>query len=171
MAGSMQFDLVSPERSLASLRATQVQVPGAEGDFTAMADHAPVMTTLRGGVLTVAADDGDHEFVVTGGFAEVNSSGVTVLAEKAMARADMAAEDMAALIADAQAAVEGRADAELDRASKSLADVQASLAAGMTPVSVLSGSGDSDGAKYREFAPVDVRNHCAVRHARGCDAG
>ena len=44
---TMQFDLVSPERSLASLDVTAVQIPGADGDMTAMADHAPTITTLR----------------------------------------------------------------------------------------------------------------------------
>ena len=44
---TLQFDLVSPERRLASLEATEVRVPGADGDMTAMADHAPTITTLR----------------------------------------------------------------------------------------------------------------------------
>ena len=49
MAETMQFDLVSPERQLASLAADAVGIPGAEGDLTAMADHAPFLTTLRPG--------------------------------------------------------------------------------------------------------------------------
>ena len=55
MADTLQFDLVSPERSLASLEASEVQIPGAEGDFTALPDHAPVITTLRPGVLRVVS--------------------------------------------------------------------------------------------------------------------
>ena len=50
---NVQFDLVSPERRLASVEASEVQIPGADGDMTAMADHAPTITTLRPGILTV----------------------------------------------------------------------------------------------------------------------
>jgi F-type H+-transporting ATPase subunit epsilon len=53
MANTMQFDLVSPERRLASLEVTAVQIPGAEGDLTAMPGHAPLITTLRPGILRV----------------------------------------------------------------------------------------------------------------------
>ena len=69
MANTMQFDLVSPERSLASLSATAVQIPGADGDMTAMPDHAPTITTLRPGLLKVEAPEGSSEYLVTGGFA------------------------------------------------------------------------------------------------------
>jgi F-type H+-transporting ATPase subunit beta len=51
MAGQLQFDLVSPERRLASVGATEVQIPGAGGDMTAMEGHAPTITTLRPGIL------------------------------------------------------------------------------------------------------------------------
>ena len=51
MAGTLQFDLVSPERRLASVQASEVQIPGADGDLTAMEGHAPTITTLRPGIL------------------------------------------------------------------------------------------------------------------------
>lgn len=86
MADTMQFDLVSPERSLASYPATAVQIPAAEGDMTAMANHAPVITILRPGILTVTAPGGVTEFAVTGGFAEITPEGTTVLAERAYER-------------------------------------------------------------------------------------
>ena len=86
MAETMQFDLVSPERSLASFEATEVQIPGADGDMTAMADHVPTITTLRPGLLRVVSTDGTHEFLVTGGFAEVTANSASVLAENAMPR-------------------------------------------------------------------------------------
>lgn len=89
MAGTVQFDLVSPERLLLSLQAAEVHIPGADGDLTAMADHMPLITTLRPGVLKVAGPEGEQEFVVTGGFAEINPEGVSVLAERAIPRADM----------------------------------------------------------------------------------
>ena len=50
-----KFDLVSPERRLAQMDATEVQIPGADGDMTAMADHAPTITTLRPGILSIAS--------------------------------------------------------------------------------------------------------------------
>ena len=98
----MQFDLVSPERSLASMDVTAVQIPGTDGDMTVMADHAPTITTLRPGVLKVEAGSDTHEFVVTGGFAEIGAAGLSVLAEQAVARADMTQETLDTMIAQAQ---------------------------------------------------------------------
>ncbi|NDR57214.1 MULTISPECIES: F0F1 ATP synthase subunit epsilon [Aliiruegeria] len=82
MANTMQFDLVSPEKRLASLEATQVQIPAAEGDMTAMPDHAPVIVTLRPGLLKATGVDGTvTQYAVTGGFAEINADSASVLAE------------------------------------------------------------------------------------------
>lgn len=86
MADTMQFDLVSPERALASLRATAVQIPGSEGDMTAMPMHAPTITTLRPGLLSVTGPEGTEEFLVTGGFAEITAESTTVLAERAYSK-------------------------------------------------------------------------------------
>ena len=103
MADMMQFDLVSPERSLASLQAVSVLIPGADGDMTVMPQHAPVITTLRPGILKVEAEGGTaQEFVVTGGFAEINAQGVSVLAEQAVPRGDMTQETMDAMFDAAQ---------------------------------------------------------------------
>ncbi len=79
----MQFDLVSPERRLASLEVTAVQIPGADGDLTAMPGHAPVITNLRPGILKVESAEGNTDYVVTGGFAEIGE-GLSVLAERAL---------------------------------------------------------------------------------------
>lgn len=98
----MQFDLVSPERAVASLQASAVQIPGADGDMTVMADHAPTITTLRPGVLRVEAGGTTHEYVVTGGFAEIGAQGVSVLAERAVAKGDMTQNDMDVMFDDAQ---------------------------------------------------------------------
>lgn len=103
MADAMQFDLVSPERRLASLEATSVRVPGAAGDMTVMANHAPTITTLRPGVLVVEGADGTQEYIVTGGFAEIGD-GLTVLAEKALPREDVTQAEFDAMVADARAA-------------------------------------------------------------------
>jgi len=83
MAEMMQFDLVSPERKLASGQVRAVQIPGADGDLTAMSDHAATITTLRPGVLTSEGPEGNTRYVVTGGFAEITPQGTSVLAERA----------------------------------------------------------------------------------------
>ena len=92
MADTMQFDLVSPERRLASAQVASVQIPGADGDMTAMPDHAPTITTLRPGILTVDGPDGQSQYVVTGGFAEITAGSVSVLAEEALPRGEVTQE-------------------------------------------------------------------------------
>ena len=124
MADTMQYDLVSPERSLASGMASEVRIPGSEGDMTAMPDHAPVITTLRPGILTVVGADGTSEFVVTGGFAEVTAAGASILAEMAMPKSEVTAEVFGSLIEEAESAVQASADAANDLAVKYLADLQ-----------------------------------------------
>jgi len=101
MADTMQFDLVSPERRLASMQVRAVQIPGTEGDLTAMPGHMPLITTLRPGILTVTSDEGEQQFVVTGGFAEVGT-GLTVLVENAVPRADMTQENYDAMVKEAE---------------------------------------------------------------------
>ncbi|WP_138934907.1 F0F1 ATP synthase subunit epsilon [Roseovarius arcticus] len=101
MADTVQFDLVSPERLLTSVQAREVQIPGAEGDLTAMADHSPLITTLRPGIVRVISDKGEEEYAVTGGFAEINGDSVSVLAEQAIHRSDMTQERFKALVEDA----------------------------------------------------------------------
>lgn len=123
MADTMNFDLVSPERSLASFSATEVQIPGSEGDMTAMLNHAPILTTLRPGVLSVNSSSGVNEYVVTGGFAEVTSEGVTVIAERAMVKADVTQEDMDVIVSTAKAALDGANETTQDAANKNHADV------------------------------------------------
>ena len=90
MADTMQFDLVSPERSLVSVPVREVRLPGNDGDLTAMPGHAPTIVTLRPGLVTVVGADGTQtEFAVTGGFAEINGDSVTLLAERGHPRAEM----------------------------------------------------------------------------------
>ena len=123
----MKFDLVSPERKLASLDASEVEIPGAEGDFTAMDDHSPVLTTLRPGLLRVKAGSDVTEYVVTGGFVEVSAEGTSVLAEQAMPKGDVTREIVDGLIADAAAAAENLEGSEKDLADKRVADTKALL--------------------------------------------
>lgn len=85
---TLHFELVSPEKLVFSGEVEQVDVPGAEGDFGVLAGHAPMVTTLRPGVLTVKTAGGEQKIVVLGGFAEVSASGLTVLADTADSLAD-----------------------------------------------------------------------------------
>jgi F-type H+-transporting ATPase subunit epsilon len=99
MADKIKFELVSPERLLMSVDADMVVVPGADGDFGAMPGHAPLISTIRPGLIVVSKGDNaaPERFFVRGGFAEVTPEAVTVLAEEAVAVADM---DMAKLDKD-----------------------------------------------------------------------
>jgi F-type H+-transporting ATPase subunit epsilon len=126
MADAMQFDLVSPERRLSSVQAREVLIPGADGDLTAMAGHVPTITTLRPGVLRVVHAGGTDEFVVLGGFAEITATGVSVLAEQALRRAEVTPDVHARLVEEARAAVtQAQGTDRLDLAAKNLADVAA----------------------------------------------
>ena len=84
MAEKVQFDLVSPERVLASREVDMVTLPGAEGEFGVLPEHAPLVALLRPGVIQIHEGDKVTERVfVGGGFAEVSEEGCTVLAESA----------------------------------------------------------------------------------------
>ena len=83
MAGKLSFPLVSPEREVFSGLVDQVDAPGVEGDFGVLADHAPFMTALREGVITVMDGSTRRQFQVEGGFADVTPAGLTILAERA----------------------------------------------------------------------------------------
>ena len=85
MAEAFTFELVSPERLLVSEQVESVVIPGTEGEMTVMANHSPVMTTVKPGVVTVTAAGGRSErYVVFGGFADILPSGCTLLAESAV---------------------------------------------------------------------------------------
>ena len=86
---NFHFELVSPQKLLFSGDVEQVDVPGAEGEFGVLADHAPMVTTLRPGILTVYGASGAQKIVVLGGFAEVSATGLTVLADVAEAVEDV----------------------------------------------------------------------------------
>jgi len=83
MAGRLNFSLVSPEREVFSGLVDQVDAPGVEGDFGVLPDHAPFMTALREGLVTVYVGGAVTRYDVKGGFADVNGQGLTILAEEA----------------------------------------------------------------------------------------
>jgi F-type H+-transporting ATPase subunit epsilon len=125
MADTFTFELVSPERRLASMKATEVQIPGAEGDLTAMPQHAPLITTLRPGILRAAGPEGERSFVVTGGFAEVTPEAASVLAERAMPVEEASAAILDELIAEAAKAAQAAPEGGKAAADKLVADMQA----------------------------------------------
>ena len=130
MADTMQFDLVSPERRVASLEVTSVQIPGADGDMTAMPGHAPLITTLRPGILRVESTGVTQEYVVTGGFAEIGEN-LSVLAERALLREDMTQETFDEIIEEARASLNNAKEVfqnepgPVDDAAKLLSDMVA----------------------------------------------
>ncbi|MBT2130505.1 F0F1 ATP synthase subunit epsilon [Aliiroseovarius lamellibrachiae] len=125
MADTMQFDLVSPERRLASLQATAVQLPGADGDMTAMPNHAPTITTLRPGIVRVESPEGNADFAVSGGFAEVSATGMSVLAERAVPVAEMTQDVVNSFVQDAADASSNATAENLDALAKRTVDIAA----------------------------------------------
>jgi F-type H+-transporting ATPase subunit epsilon len=123
MADTMQFDLVSPERRLASGQARSVQIPAAEGQLTAMPDHAPLITTLRPGIVRVEMTDGVKTFGVAGGFAEITAEGVSILAERAYAEGQASKAEMDSLVEDALARSAAAAPEHKDAADLLVADL------------------------------------------------
>lgn len=99
MAGT-KLEIVSPERLVISEVVASVIVPGTEGYFTVLGDHAPLMTTLKPGFVTVEDTAGvSHVYYVRGGFADVSPTGLTILAEEARPVMDFKREEIEALIA------------------------------------------------------------------------
>jgi F-type H+-transporting ATPase subunit epsilon len=132
MPDAFKFELVSPERLLVSGEVEQVLVPGAEGDMTVLAHHAPLLTTLRPGLLEIGLPGGGQQrFFIRGGFAEVGPSGLTVLAETAIDLVELDADRLAQAVMDAEedvtdateGAIRDRAQTKLDH----LRQVQAAL--------------------------------------------
>jgi F-type H+-transporting ATPase subunit epsilon len=122
MAETFKFELVTPERLLVSGEVEQVVVPGSEGDFTMLAHHAPLLTSLRPGLLEIGAGGAGHRrYFVRGGFAEVGPSGLTVLAETAIDLVELEADTLSQAIKDAEDDVaDAKDDAERDRAKTHL---------------------------------------------------
>lgn len=113
MADKLHFSLVTPEREVIAGDVDQVVVPGTEGDFGVLPEHAPLMSTIRPGWLTVIDDGREERIVIRGGFAEVTPEGLTVLAEEATMASEVDHGTLAAMIQDAR---EDVADADSEAA-------------------------------------------------------
>jgi F-type H+-transporting ATPase subunit epsilon len=122
MAEKIHFDLVSPEQMLLSEDVTMVTLPGAEGYFGVLAGHAPVVSTLRPGVIEVKdGESGDMRIFVRGGFAEVDPTKIVVLAEEAIPLADFDVEALDARIRDTEEDLTAaKTDAERARVAEML---------------------------------------------------
>lgn len=118
MAGTFKFELVSPESILLSVDAEQVVVPGADGYFAVLPGHAPVISTLRPGVIDVTAPGVKKRLFVKSGFAEVDPAHLTVLAQKAYDVDEMTS----AVIADELRIAEEELAQARDDGAKTMAD-------------------------------------------------
>lgn len=102
MAEKLNFALVSPERELFHGDVDQVVVPGAEGEFGVLPDHAPVMAVIKPGALRIFNNGSERRVFVNGGFADVTPEGLTVLAEEAVDLADIDASKLEQDLKNAQ---------------------------------------------------------------------
>ena len=128
MADKLQFDLVSPERRLFAGSVDQVVVPGEEGDFGVLPNHAPFMSVIRPGAITVIDGGSQTRTFIHGGFAEVTAAGLTILAEEAIAVADINADELAQNLSDAREDVTAaKDDEERELAAAQVAKYEAML--------------------------------------------
>ena len=129
MAG-LHFEFVSPETVLFSGDVDQVDLPGAEGDMGILPGHAPLVTTLRPGIVTIFRGGQREPIVVIGGFAEVSPAGLTVLADKAVARESFDLALLAGEIKDAEEDVaDSKDEAERDKIARHLEQLKSLQAA------------------------------------------
>ena len=112
---TFQFDLVSPEKLAYSGEVDQVDIPGVEGDFGVLAGHAPVVATIRPGILTIIAGGERQRVIALGGVAEMSDKGLTVLADVATSVEDLDRAQFAGAIADMEAKLGDKVGVELDR--------------------------------------------------------
>ena len=133
MATALHLEFVSPESVLFSGDVDQVDLPGAEGDRGILPGHAPLVTTLRPGLVTIIRGNTREPVVVIGGFAEVSPSGLTILADKAVARADFDLELLAGEIKDTEEDVaDAKDDGQRDKLARHLEQLK-SLQAALAP--------------------------------------
>jgi F-type H+-transporting ATPase subunit epsilon len=126
----LHLDFVSPENMLFSGDVDQVDLPGAEGDLGIFAGHAPLVTTLRPGIVTIFRGGAREPIVITGGFAEVGPAGLTVLADRAMVRENFDTAMLASEIKDAEEDVADATDDALrDKRARHLDQLMALQAA------------------------------------------
>src|SRR5476649_1378602 len=117
---TFHFDLVSPEKLAFSGDVDQVDIPGVEGDFGVLAGHAPVVASIRPGILTVTSGGTQQKIIVLGGLAEVSDKGLTVLADVATSLEELDRAQFADKFFLNDAALTEKDGSELDRAIERL---------------------------------------------------
>ena len=127
MVETLNFELVSPERKLASVSAEAVTIPGMLGDLTAMHNHAPFLTNLRPGYVVVRNGSSEEGYFVTGGFAEISNNGVSVLSEEAVERSAVNRAFIEEKIARSEQTLADAAPARKQAALQKLNDYKALL--------------------------------------------
>ncbi|MEM0906098.1 MAG: ATP synthase F1 subunit epsilon [Pseudomonadota bacterium] len=130
MMAKFSFELVSPESLLISSEVDAVTLPGSEGEFQVLAEHAPFLALLGPGIVTVTgAEGGDKRIFIDGGFCDVSATTCSVLAEAAVAAED-AADRVDAIVADAEktaATLQGHALDDAHRRLATLKTIRAAL--------------------------------------------
>ena len=127
MNGTIKYELVSPESKVASGEAESVLVPGYEGDFTVLSKHALYLSTLRPGILKVFSSEGEIEYFVDAGFAEVSDQGLVILAEKAIKKSDMEKGEIGIMISELEKSLDKTEGNDKDRIQKKLSDYRSLL--------------------------------------------
>ncbi len=117
---TFHFDLVSPEKIAFSGEVEQVDIPGVDGDLGVMAGHAPLVATIRPGIMTVTAGGKHEKIIVLGGLAEISDKGLTVLADTATSMAELDAVAFADKIAQMEEDLKEKEGSVLDQAIERL---------------------------------------------------
>ena len=122
MSNTIKYELVCPESKVESGEADSVLVPGHEGDFTVLVNHAPYLSTLRPGMLKIFSSGNEIEYFVDSGFAEVSDQGLVVLAEKAIKKSDLDKGTINIMISELEEKMEKNEGNDKDKILKQLSD-------------------------------------------------
>lgn len=128
MAGTFKFELVSPERILMSEDADQAIINGTEGQFTVLAGHSPMISTLLPGLIEVTVKGKSRRVYVRGGFAEVDPERLTVLAEQAYDADELKGEQLAGVLQAAEGQLAAAASDEARRLAQAAVDALKAIA-------------------------------------------
>ena len=122
MSNTIKYELVCPESKVESGEADSVLVPGYEGDFTVLVNHAAYLSTLRPGMLKIFSSGNEIEYFVDSGFAEVSDQGLVVLAEKAIKKSDLDKDTINIMISELEEKMEKNEGNDKDKILKQLSD-------------------------------------------------
>ena len=122
MSNTIKYEIVCPESKVESGEADSVLVPGYEGDFTVLVNHAAYLSTLRPGMLKIFSSGNEIEYFVDSGFAEVSDQGLVVLAEKAIKKSDLDKGTINIIISELEEKMEKNEGNDKDKILKQLSD-------------------------------------------------